>query len=276
MTAIHVFLALAAAALSPGAGIPAFLALAGLAAIACTAIIAVMACLYGALNRAYPERRIQKQRDNDHVRAEMLRAPVSVAVISVAFAGGLFIQGQGWALTPLPISWWSVPLMAAASVIAYDTWFYWIHRLLHWKPMYRFHALHHTSIAPTIWTHHYETLVEATFNQLFYVLIVFVLPVPWPALVIHRIYDQVSGMVGHSGFEHFASPIGRTPWPFASTIFHDQHHGYFRFNFAHSFSLWDRLMGTLHPRYDTTVADFEQIIAGTVPPAKPMATPSAD
>jgi sterol desaturase/sphingolipid hydroxylase (fatty acid hydroxylase superfamily) len=256
------FLSLAASSFAPGAGFTAFLALTGLVAVVCSAIIAIVATVYGILNRAYPERRIQKHRDNDHVRAEMLRAPGSVAVISLAFAGGLFIQGQGWALTPLPITWWSVPLMTIASVIAYDTWFYWVHRLLHWKPMYRFHALHHTSVAPTIWTHHYETFVEASLNQLFYIVIVFVLPVPWPALVLHRIYDQASGMVGHSGFEHFAGSTNRTPWPLASTIFHDQHHGYFRFNFAHSFSLWDRVMGTLHPRYDRTVEEFEGIIAG--------------
>lgn len=254
------FFALAASALSPGAGVANFLALTLLVAIVCAGLIGIMAVLYGALNRAYPERRIQKNRTNDHVREERRRAPLSVAIISLAFAGGLFAQGQGWALTPLPITWWSVPLMTLASVIAYDTWFYWIHRLLHWKPMYRFHALHHRSVAPTIWTHHYETVVEATLNQLFYVLIVFVLPMPWPALVIHRIYDQVSGMVGHSGFEHFAGSTNRAPWPLASTVFHDQHHGTFRFNFAHTFSLWDRVMGTLHPRYDTTVDQFDRII----------------
>lgn len=256
------FLALATSALSPGAGLGAFAALTALVAIVCSGLIGIMAALYGALNRAYPERRIQKNRTNDHVREEMRRAPLSVLIISLAFASGLFLQGQGWALTPLPITWWSIPLMTLASVIAYDTWFYWIHRLLHWKPMYRFHALHHRSVAPTIWTHHYETIVEATLNQLFYVLIVFILPVPWPALVIHRIYDQVSGMVGHSGFEHFAGSTNRAPWPLASTVFHDQHHGYFRFNFAHTFSLWDRLMGTLHPRYDATVDQFDRIIHG--------------
>jgi sterol desaturase/sphingolipid hydroxylase (fatty acid hydroxylase superfamily) len=259
------FLALAISSFSPHAGFSAFVALTGLVAIACFGLIAVMASLYGVLNQLYPERRIQKHRDNDHVRAEMLRVPLSVAVISVAFAGGLFIQGQGWALTPIPITWWSVPLMTLVSVIAYDAWFYWVHRLLHWKPMYtRFHALHHRSVAPTIWTHHYETFGEAFLNQLFYVLIVFVIPVPWPALALHRIYDQVSGMVGHSGFEHFAGSTNRAPWPLASTVFHDQHHGYFRYNFAHSFSLWDRVMGTLHPRYDSTVEEFEGIIAGNV------------
>jgi hypothetical protein len=65
------------------------------------------------------------------------------------------------------------------------------------------------------------------------------------------------GMLGHAGYEHFASPLGRSPWPLASTVFHDQHHGHFRYNYAHNFSVWDRVMGTLHPRHDGTLEKFE-------------------
>jgi sterol desaturase/sphingolipid hydroxylase (fatty acid hydroxylase superfamily) len=125
--------------------------------------------------------------------------------------------------------------------------------------MFRFHALHHTSVSPTVWTNHHETIVEALLNQLYYFVIVFFLPIPWQVLVVQKIYDQISGMLGHAGYEHFASPAARQPWPLASTVFHDQHHGYFRFNFAHTFSFWDRAMGTLHPRYDSTVTEFERI-----------------
>jgi sterol desaturase/sphingolipid hydroxylase (fatty acid hydroxylase superfamily) len=106
-------------------------------------------------------------------------------------------------------------------------------------------------------------VVEALLNQLFFVVIVFVVPIPAVVLIAHKIYDQISGMVGHAGYEHFASPAGRTPWPLASTVFHDQHHGYFRFNYAHTFSFWDRMMGTLHPRYDETVLRFEGSGAST-------------
>lgn len=255
------FFAEALAAATPEGGWIAYLCLSALVALAITAIVAAVAIFYGVINRAHPELRIQKHRAARPDVTEIRRAPLSIAIISLSFAAGLFIQGHDWARTPLPITPWSTPLMLLGSILAYDCWFYWVHRLLHAKPMLRFHRLHHMSVAPTIWTHHFESLVEALLNQLYYVLIVFVLPIPWPALVLHRIYDQVSGMVGHSGFEHFASPAARAPWPLASTVFHDQHHSHFHYNFAHSFSLWDRLMGTLHPLYDETVAQFEGLAA---------------
>ena len=253
----------AAAALVPGAGLANFFAL---FALVVTAIVLIGVCTglaFEIMNRRHPERRIQTNRVNERKWQELWRAPGSIAVIALCFSGGLFVQGQGWALTPLPLSWWSVPVTLLASVVLYDAWFYWVHRLLHWKPLYRFHSLHHTSVAPTVWTNHHETVVEALLNQLFFVVIVFVVPIPAVVLIAHKIYDQISGMVGHAGYEHFASPAGRTPWPLASTVFHDQHHGYFRFNYAHTFSFWDRMMGTLHPRYDETVLRFEGNVPAT-------------
>lgn len=215
------------------------------------------------MNARHPERRIQKDRVNRRKWQELKQAPVSILTLSACFAFGLFAQRQGWTIPPLELSWWSAPLTLVASVLLYDAWFYWVHRLLHSRLFYRFHALHHKSVAPTVWSNHHESFVEALLNQAFYALIVFVLPIPWQVLVLQKVYDQISGMLGHAGFEHFASPAGRSPWPLASTVFHDQHHGSFRFNYGHTFSLWDRWMGTLHPRYDDTLKSFEG--SGSVP-----------
>ena len=247
-------------ALRPGAGFADYLVLVGIVAASIVAILLVTGAFFEFINARHPERKIQT-RVNKNKWRELAYAPGSISMISITFAGGLFCQWQGWSMTPLPLTWWSIPLTLGASMLLYDTWFYWIHRLLHWKPMYRFHTLHHTSVAPTVWTNHHETIVEGVLNQSFYTLIVFVLPIAWPVLVAQKIYDQVSGMLGHAGYEHFASPLARKPWPLACTVFHDQHHGYFRYNFAHTFSVWDRWMGTLHPTYDTTVERFERIDA---------------
>ncbi|WP_137129276.1 sterol desaturase family protein [Rhizobium sp. FY34] len=234
-----------------------FAVLFGLTVAAILIVLAAVGGFFEVMNARHPERRIQKHRVNRRKWQELAHAPGSVAIIALCFSGGLFAQAQGWTIAPLALSWWTGPLMLGLSVVLYDAWFYWVHRLLHWKPFYRFHALHHKSVAPTVWTNHHETLVEGFLNQAFYLLIPFILPIPWQLLVLQKLYDQVSGMLGHAGFEHFASPAGRTPFPFASTVFHDQHHGYFKYNYGHTFSWWDRMMGTLHPRYDATLESFE-------------------
>lgn len=234
-----------------------FAALYGLVIAGILVVLLVVGTFFEVMNARHPERRIQKNRINKRKWQELAHAPGSIAIIAFCFSGGLFAQAQGWTISPLPLTWWSGPLMLAISVVLYDAWFYWIHRLLHWKPLYRFHALHHKSVAPTVWTNHHESLMEGLLNQAFYLILPFILPIPWQMLVLQKLYDQASGMLGHAGFEHFASPAGRTPFPFASTVFHDQHHGHFKYNYGHTFSWWDRLMGTLHPRYDATLESFE-------------------
>lgn len=234
-----------------------FLYLLGLVAGAIVLVMLLTGLFFEIMNARHPERRIQKNRLNRRKWKELRQAPISILTLSACFAFGLFAQRQGWSLVPLELTWWTGPLTLLVSVILYDAWFYWVHRLLHSRPFYRFHALHHKSVAPTVWSNHHESFGEALLNQAYYAIIVFVLPIPWQMLVLQKIYDQVSGMLGHAGFEHFASPAGRSPWPLASTVFHDQHHGSFRFNYGHTFSFWDRLMGTLHPRYDDTLKSFE-------------------
>ena len=244
-------------AMQPGAGLVEFLALYAAMIAMIVVVMLGTALFFEVMNRRHPDRKVQKDRINARKWRELRYAPGSIATLSLCATAGIFAQWQGWALTPLPLTWWSVALTLGASMLLYDAWFYWVHRLLHTRVMFRFHALHHTSVAPTIWTNHHETLVESALNQLYFCLIVFILPIPWQVLVAQKIYDQISGMLGHAGYEHFASPLARAPWPLASTVFHDQHHGHFRFNFAHTFSVWDRVMGTLHPRYDATVQSFE-------------------
>ncbi len=234
---------------------------------------ALWACVYGvllflyfalglilqAMNRRHPERRIQSRAPSD-ARTDIRQSLASLAMISVYVAGGLFAQANGWTLfAPLELSWWSAPLTFAASIILYDAWFYWFHRLMHTKLLFRFHAQHHKSIAPTPWSNNNDTFVGTFFEQVYFLIIPFVLPLPALVLIAHKIWDQVTGMIGHAGYEFFASPSAREPWPMICTTFHDQHHAFFRCNYANTFSFWDRVMGTLHPKYDDKVRYFEKL-----------------
>src|SRR5262249_28680017 len=92
-------------------------------------------------------------------------------------------------------------------------------------------------------------------------VIPFVLPIAPEVIIAHKIFDQVEGMIGHAGHEYFASSSTRWPSPFPCTTFHDQHHGHFRYNYANTFTWWDRAMGTLHPAYDETVQYLEPLVA---------------
>lgn len=230
------------------------------------AIYAVTVALYfalgfgiGWLNARNPGRRIQKNRRGEKRRkAEIRQSMASILVTCTSVAIGLFAQLKGFAWSPWPFSWWTAAPLFLLCMILFDTWFYFAHRLLHTRPFYRFHKLHHRSVAPTAWSNDSIGLVDTALSQGFYAVIVFVVPFPPLVLLAHRLFDQFNGTFGHAGFEYFASPTARHPWPMLCTTYHDQHHAEFRYNYANYFSFWDRLMGTISPAYDGRVAALEK------------------
>ena len=242
---------------APDAGLIDFATLWGMTYVGLLALYFAFGALFAWLNTHHPERKIQARPAKNQVRMEIKTSVIALASIALYVAGGLFVQAKGWALTPWPLTWWSVPLTFAASLVIYDAWFYWGHRLMHTKWLYGFHAHHHRSIVPSPWSNNSDTLVGAFVEQTYFLAAPFLLPIPPVVLIAHKIFDQVTGIGGHAGHEYFASPSARAPWPMLCTSFHDQHHGHFTYNYANTFSWWDRMMGTIHPSYDATVRKFE-------------------
>ncbi|ADZ70198.1 sterol desaturase family protein [Polymorphum gilvum] len=213
------------------------------------------------IQNRHPERRIQQHRRGEKRRGKEIRQSVlSLTVTGGCLAGGIFASVKGWTFVePLPLTWWSAILMFVVSVIAFDAWFYWAHRFMHTKLMYRFHAEHHRSVAPTVWSTYSDDLVDAFVMQSYYLWAVFILPIPVEVLIVHRLWDHFNGTIGHSGFEFWASPLSRMPSPMVCVTFHDQHHSRFKYNYANFFSFWDRVCDTIDPKYDDTVRYFEAL-----------------
>lgn len=231
------------------------------------AIYAVTLVLYFAqgglfvwINSRHPDRRIQKKRrGEDRARVEIIQSVKSLVVTCGCLAGGLWFQYMGWVIwAPLELTWWSAIGMFLVSIFLYDTWFYWGHRLMHTRKLYKHHFWHHRSVAPTVWSNYSDTLADAFAMQSYYLIAPILLPIPPLVLVAHRLWDHVNGQIGHSGFEYFADSSTRFPSPMVCVTFHDQHHEHFKYNYANFFSFWDRVCGTLHPKYDEKVESYSK------------------
>lgn len=210
-------------------------------------------------NARHPDRRIQAgRRGETRMRAEIRHSLSALALSALLLASGYFARVQGWTVPAFDLSWWSFPLGFVLSLLLFDAWFYFGHRLLHLPRFYRFHALHHRSVAPTVWSNDSSGHVDTLIEHGFYFVAWFVLPVPALSIFALRLFDQVSGMIGHAGFEYFAGPTARKPWPMLCTTFHDLHHSQFRYNYGNMFSFWDRWLGTVHPDYDRMVTRMEE------------------
>lgn len=225
-----------------------------------TTVILYFALGYGLtwVNERNPERKIQKGRGSGKRRkAEIRQSLASMFSACMPVTMGLYFQAKGWAPAPWEFSWWTAVPLFLLIMFLYDTWFYFMHRALHTKLLYPLHALHHKSVAPSIWSTYSEDVLDNFMLQGFSAVIVFIIPFPPAILIGQRLFEHFNGMFGHAGFEYFASSGSRYPSPMLCTIFHDQHHSGFRYNYGNYFSFWDRVMGTISPNYDQYVKTFE-------------------
>lgn len=203
------------------------------------------------LNRQRAGSKIQKHHvlSSAQIARDVRQSIISLAVIALLFSLGNWSYSRlGWGFHPTPTTLPGALLSFVASMVLYDTWFYWLHRLIHHKRLYRHvHRWHHMTTAPVVWSNNSDTLLDNCFLQSYWLIAHFIFPISPVVLLIHKIYDQITGAIGHSGHE-YGGRLFTPPSPLASVTHHDRHHQYFRCNYGTHFTLWDWLMGTLDDR----------------------------
>ncbi|SLN29190.1 Fatty acid hydroxylase superfamily protein [Falsiruegeria litorea R37] len=122
--------------------------------------------------------------------------------------------------------------------------FYWIHRALHWGPLYRLaHALHHRNVNVGPWSGLSMHPVEAFF---FFTSILIHLVVPAHPLHIlfHLQHQGLTAATSHTGFESLLVKDRKTLA--LGTFHHQMHHRYFEVNYGNLEMPWDKWFGSFH------------------------------
>lgn len=180
----------------------------------------------------------------------------------------------------------------AALDVLHDAWFYWTHRALHARPVYRaIHASHHASTSPTPFTGYSFHVVEAAIVFANEILVCFLFPIH---AGLHRAYHLFTTVIhcgGHAGYEmspfvpsvagaavaaleKVAPRTGARARSFLNTVqHHDIHHRFPSSHFSLYFTFWDALCGTEHPGYRAIVAPAPAAAADA--PAKAVLLASA-
>jgi len=152
-------------------------------------------------------------------------------------------------------------LSLALMLVAHDAYFYWTHRAMHHRRLFRlFHRTHHLSRTPTPWAAYSFAVPEVIVHAVFVPLFLLVVPVHGLALFAFGAIQIVRNVMGHAGAEVHPAAFGPGRWLGwnNTTTHHDLHHETGRYNYGLYFRWWDKLMGTEHPDYR---ARFEAIVA---------------
>ena len=217
-----------------------------------------IATLYWVLRRVIEVRRIQPRSASfADRRREFFQSAQTIAVFAVvnliSFAlirSGLIEVERG--IPSFGILLGQVILMA----VLHDSWFYWMHRTLHHKSLFRrAHATHHLSRTPTSWAAYsfapIEAVAESIYIPFMLVVMSMVVPIYGFAIFVFLGHQIARNAIGHSGYELAWSGFTRSRWTgwLTTTTHHDLHHTEGRYNFGLYFTWWDRMMGTEHPKY---------------------------
>jgi Delta7-sterol 5-desaturase len=141
------------------------------------------------------------------------------------------------------------PLM----LFMHDTYFYWIHRLMHAPVLFKmFHLVHHKSINPSPWAAYAFHPLEAIVESMIFVIFLVTIPVHSIHLSLFFVFSLIYNVYGHLGFELYPKGfnnhwIGK--W-INTSVSHNQHHRFFKGNYGLYFNFWDRMMGTMRKDYD--------------------------
>ncbi len=210
----------------------------------------------------------QRYPGNKYIFHEIKYSFLTVLIFGIVIVQVMWASKTRLTLVYYPIDKHGYPyyfLSIILMIVLHDAYFYWTHRFLHWKPVFRMvHKVHHHSINPTPFSsycfHPFEALIEIGIVP----LIVFTIPYHVSALAVFTIYTLVLNVVGHTGYEFFPKGFASHKiWKWHNTpTHHNMHHKFTKCNYGLYFNFWDRVMKTNHAKYEEY---FEGVVAQREP-----------
>lgn len=150
-------------------------------------------------------------------------------------------------------------LLFPVLFVMHDTYFYFTHRLMHHKAVFKwFHLVHHRSTNPSPWAAYAFHPLEAVVEQFIAVIFYFTIPIHVTHLGIFFLLSIIYNVYGHLGYELYPRGFSKThigKW-INTSVSHNQHHQYFKGNYGLYFLFWDRMLGTIREDYDER---FEEV-----------------
>jgi sterol desaturase/sphingolipid hydroxylase (fatty acid hydroxylase superfamily) len=233
---------------------------------------------YVAFRRALRRRRVSRHDPSTRqVGREVLQSLRSIALFGLVTGTVVYAALSGWTRLYWRVDeygWAWLVGSVGVMVLLHDTYFYWTHRLMHHRRLFRLvHRTHHLSTSPTPWAAYAFSPAEALVQAGIGPLIVFTIPTHPLAFAAFMGWQVAFNVLGHCGYEVFPRwfPRSGAGVVLNSVTHHALHHEKFNANFGLYFNVWDRLLGTNHPDYQARfeVATGAGEAHGTVRTATP-------
>jgi sterol desaturase/sphingolipid hydroxylase (fatty acid hydroxylase superfamily) len=169
-------------------------------------------------------------------------AAIAAVVLAAVVSGHAEIYadplqyGAAWLVLSLPL-----------LIVWHDGYFYWTHRLLHTRWLFRHvHGVHHRSRNPSPFAAYAFHPAEAFVNGLVTLLPLLVLPLNLGVVLVFGLHQIIRNAHSHAAVETLPRGFARH-WlwgRFTTTTHHHLHHETAQGNYGLWFTWWDRWCGT--------------------------------
>ncbi|MBE7220106.1 MAG: sterol desaturase family protein [Caulobacteraceae bacterium] len=228
-------------------------AFANMTAIVVVRYLVVAAAIHGLLWVRKPVRAVRLSRRTPS--AQQVRGEIALSVVSSAiYAAPAALAMRAWQAGGTrmfsdlsPQAWPTILLGTTACLLLQDAFYYWAHRAMHWRPVFKaLHAGHHRHPEPSPFAGFAFDPLEAVLTGWLLPALVFVIPVEVHVAVFMLMLTTVTGVINHSGWEVWPHRWvdGRFGRWVVTPVHHSQHHTRFGTNFGLYFQHWDRWFGT--------------------------------
>jgi len=230
----------------------------------------VVAMTLLALSRIFVRIRQLKIQKRKYVLSTF-RHEIMWSALNIGITTFILTQYSSWLVAggylqtnPEPASWYTILFEFALYFFVFDFYFYWVHRALHVEPLYKWvHKTHHFSVSPNALSSSSMTPIEGTMEGLIVPTFLALVTVHEASTYLIIPFATLMGLYVHCGYEVMPRWWYRsrlTNW-FITPMFHDQHHQYFRCNYGAYTTIWDRVFGTVRPKFEQ---DFDRLKFGSM------------
>jgi sterol desaturase/sphingolipid hydroxylase (fatty acid hydroxylase superfamily) len=216
-------------------------------AVAISLLVAAALAAGFLLERQIGDRRriFALERRDGQLRWETIGTVRFVALASIAFAALLKI------VPTAPSTVASFGTTVGVCWVAFEIYYWGLHRWMHSDAGYRFHKFHHESRVTSPMTGYSMSTTESLGWLVGLIgiplLLGFMMPISIEGLVTYHVLYQVPGnVIGHANVDFFPPAAAKriNSWISHPTLYHSLHHARFVNHYSFGSSFMDRLLGT--------------------------------
>ncbi len=198
----------------------------------------------------------QKYPDNKQIKRELFYSFIFLLMAGTSVTLIVWLNKHGYTRAYKPIDKYGWGYYFASfflMILVHDTYFYWTHRLMHWKVIFiHVHKLHHEFTNPTPFTSYAFNPIEGAIQLGVLYVIVFTIPHHSSVVTAFFGYALIVNLVFHTGYEFLPKWFVKH-WALKwinTSVHHNLHHQNLKSNFGYYFNFWDAIMKTNNRRYN--------------------------